>query len=182
MTAKVTIETERLILRPYTDADLAPMAEMNGHPDVGAWLAGPLTRDESDAWVGRVTAMIDDRGFGFFCAERKADRRVIGAIGFLIMGEGLPASGGLELAWRLHPDGQGSGLATEGAAACRDWAFANLDVPEIVAITATTNVRSQAVMRKIGMTPDPARDFDHPRMPEGHPLRRHVLFAMQRPT
>jgi RimJ/RimL family protein N-acetyltransferase len=175
------IETERLILRPYTEADRAPIAEMNAHPDVGAWLMGPLTREQSDAFVDRVSAMIDDHGFGFFCAERKADRRVIGSIGMLIMGEGLPATGAIELAWRLHPDGQGTGLATEGAAACRDWAFANLDVPEVVAITAASNVRSQAVMRNIGMTPDPSRDFEHLRLAEDNPLRRHVFFAMKRP-
>jgi RimJ/RimL family protein N-acetyltransferase len=180
MTTKVVIETERLILRPYTDADREPIAAMNAHPDVGAWLMGPLSRADSDAFVDRVSAMIDEYGFGFFCAERKADGRVIGSIGMLIMGEGMPATGAIELGWRLHPDGQGTGLATEGAAACRDWAFANLDIPEVVAITATTNVRSQAVMRKIGMTPDPSRDFDHPRMPADHPLRRHVFYALAR--
>lgn len=174
------IQTPRLILRPYTDADRAPMAEMNGHPDVGAWLAGPLTREASDAWIDRVSATIVERGFGFFAAERKADRHVIGAIGFLIMGDDLPTPGAIELGWRLHPDAQGSGLATEGAAACRDWAFANLPVDEVVAITAEGNVRSQAVMGKIGMTRDPTRDFDHPRLAEGHPLRRHVLFAAAR--
>ena len=97
------------------------------------------------------------------------------------MGDDLPAPGAIELAWRLHPDAQGFGLATEGAAAARDWAFANLSVDEIVAITADTNLRSQAVMRKIGMTADPARDFDHPRLAPDHPLRRHVMFAARRP-
>lgn len=181
MTAGVRIETPRLVLRPYTDADRPAIAEMNGHPDVGAWLSGPLTREESDAFVDRVSATIADRGYGFFCAERKADGRVIGSIGMIVMADDLPQPGAIELGWRLHPDAQGTGLATEGAAACRDWAFANLDIPELVAITAAGNVRSQAVMRKIGMAPDPARDFDHPRLAEDHPLRRHVFFAMNRP-
>lgn len=73
------------------------------------------------------------------------------------------------------------GLATEGARAARDWAFANLDIDQVVAITAQTNVRSQAVMTKIGMTPDPARDFDHPKLAEDHPLRRHMFFSQSRP-
>jgi len=98
-----------------------------------------------------------------------------------VMGDDLPAPGAIELGWRLHPDAQGAGLATEGAAAARDWAFANLDVDEVVAITAETNMRSQAVMRKIGLTPDPARDFDHPRLAEDHPLRRHVFYVQKRP-
>lgn len=174
------IETERLVLRPYREADRAPFAEMNGHPEVGAWLGGVLDRAQSDAMMDRITAHIAEKGYGFWAAERKADGRLVGAIGLLTMADDLPIPGGVELAWRLHPDAQGTGLATEGALAARDWALANLDVAELVAITAATNVRSQAVMRKLGMSHDPARDFDHPRLAEGHPLRRHVFFALKR--
>ena len=176
------IETERLILRPYAEADRAAFAEINGHAEVGRWLAGVLDREASDALVDRINAHIAEHGFGFWAAERRADGRLVGGIGLVVAGpQGPLPVGAIEIAWRLHPNAQGSGLATEGAAACRDWAFANLDVPELVAITAATNVRSQAVMRKIGMSHDPSRDFDHPRLAEDHPLRRHVLFAAKRP-
>lgn len=176
------IETERLILRAFADPDREAFAEINAHPEVGAWVGGVIDRAASDAMIDRVNAHIAEHGFGFWAAERKADGRLVGAIGMMIASEGGPLpAGSIELAWRLHPDAQGSGLATEGAAACRDWAFANLDVPEVVAITAETNVRSQAVMRKIGLRHDPTRDFDHPRLAEDHPLRRHVLFAARRP-
>jgi RimJ/RimL family protein N-acetyltransferase len=84
------------------------------------------------------------------------------------------------MGWRLAVGAQGQGLATEGARAALDWGFANLDVNEILAWTADSNVASQAVMRRIGMTPDPSRDFDHPRLAEDHPLRRHVVFAARR--
>ena len=176
------IETPRLILRPYAEADRDAFAALNGHPEVGAWLSGVMSRQESEVMMDRVSGQIAAQGFGFWGAERKADRRLVGMIGLLVMGADLPAPGAIELGWRLHPDAQGSGLATEGACACRDWAFANLDVGEIVAITAQSNVRSQAVMRKIGMVPDPSRDFDHPRLAPDHPLRRHVFFAMPRPA
>jgi len=176
------IETERLILRPYRDADLAPFAEVNAHPEVGRWLSGVLSREESDAMVGRITAHIEAHGFGFFAAERKADGRLVGAIGLMVMGEGLPTPGGIELAWRLHPECQGAGLATEGAAACRDWAFRTLGVAEVAAITAESNLRSQAVMTKIGLVRDPAKDFDHPKLAPDHPLRRHVFFGLRRPA
>ena len=175
------IETERLILRAYREEDREPFAAINGHPDVGVWLSGALDRAGSDAMMDRITTLIAEHGFGFWAAERKSDGCLIGAIGLLIMGDDLPAPGAIELAWRLHPDAQGFGLATEGAAAARDWAFANLSVDEVVAITADTNLRSQAVMRKIGMTADPARDFDHPRLAPDHPLRRHVIFVARRP-
>ncbi len=174
------IETDRLILRAYREEDREDFAAMNGHPDVGAWLSGPLDRAGSDAMMDRITDLIAEHGFGFWAAERKADRRLIGAIGLLIMADDLPTPGAIELGWRLHPEAQGSGLATEGAAAARDWAFANLGVDEVVAITADTNVRSQSVMRKIGMRPDQGRDFDHPRLAQDHPLRRHVFFTAPR--
>jgi RimJ/RimL family protein N-acetyltransferase len=174
------IETERLILRPYREEDREPFAAMNAHPDVGAWLGGVRTRGESDALIERIMAHIAEHGFGFWAAERKADGRLVGAIGLMVMGPDLPAPGAIEVGWRLHPDAQGQGLATEGAAACRDWAFLKLGIGEVVAITGATNLRSQAVMRKIGMTRDPARDFDHPRVPEDDPLRPHVFYAVGR--
>jgi RimJ/RimL family protein N-acetyltransferase len=172
------IETGRLILRPFREADREPFAEINTHPEVEAWL-GPSSRELSDAMIDRVNAAIAEKGFGFWAAERKADGRLIGAIGILVMGDDLPSPGAIELGWRLHPDAQGTGLATEGAIACRDWAFEHLKPPEVVAITARENLRSQTVMRKLGMTPDPSRDFDHPRVPEGHPHRPHVFFAIK---
>jgi RimJ/RimL family protein N-acetyltransferase len=176
------IETERLILRPYREDDREAFAAINADPRVGEWLGGVIDRAASDAMVDRVNAHIAEHGFGYWAAERKADGRLVGAIGMMIAGpQGPLAAGAIELAWRVSPDAQGSGLATEGAAACRDWAFANLDAPELVAITSATNVRSQAVMTKIGMVRDPSRDFDHPRLAEDHPLRRHVFYSMSRP-
>ena len=173
------IETERLILRPFRDADRAPFAAINGDPRVGDWLGGGITRAQSDALVDRLNAQIAADGFGFYAAERKADGALVGMIG-IRRNPGPPAPVGIELGWRLDPAAQGSGLATEGAKACLDWGFANLDVDEILSWTASANVRSQAVMRRIGMVPDPARDFDHTALPEGHPLRRHVVFAARR--
>lgn len=175
------IETPRLILRPYREADRDAFAGVNGHPEVGAWLSGVLDRAQSDALMDRITAHIERRGFGFWAAERRSDGRLVGAIGLMVLGEDLPAPGAIELGWRLHPEAQGQGLATEGAAAARDWAFATLDIDQVVAITAETNLRSQAVMSRIGMIRDPARDFDHPRLSPDHPLRRHVFFSQANP-
>jgi RimJ/RimL family protein N-acetyltransferase len=174
------IETERLILRRWRDEDRAPYAAMMTDRRVTDWLSGAQTRAESDATIDRLNAEIAEHGFGFYAAERKADGRLAGAIGLQLMGAGMPGEGEIELAWRLHPDAQGAGLATEGAAACRDWAFSVLDAPQVIAVTAQTNLRSQAVMRRIGMIHDPALDFDHPRLAEDHPLRRHVLFVARR--
>lgn len=173
------IETERLILRAFRDEDRTPFAAINADPRVADWLGGPITREQCDALVDRVNAQIAADGFGFFAAERKGDGQLVGMIG-IRRNVGPPAPTAIEVGWRLAVEAQGTGLATEGARAALDWGFANVDTNEILAWTAATNVRSQAVMRRIGMVHDPARDFDHTGLPEGHPLRRHVVFVAKR--
>lgn len=174
------IETQRLILRPFREEDRAPMAAINGDPRVNEWLGGPITREMSDAFIDRANAKLAAEGFDFFAAELKADGRLVGTIG-IRRNLTPPPPRAVELGWRLAVEAQGQGLASEGARACLEWGFANLDVDEILAWTAATNVRSQAVMRRIGMVADPARDFDHTNLAPGHPLRRHVVFTARRP-
>lgn len=171
------IETGRLILRAPDDADRAALAAMNADPRVAATLGSALTREESDAMVDRIRVHIGLHGWGFWAVERKADRMVIGLTGLLSMGEDLPPGPAVEIGWRLAYDAWGGGYATEAARAALAWGFAHIRAPEIIAITARTNLRSQAVMRRIGMVPDPTRDFDHPRLAEDHPLRGHVTFV-----
>jgi RimJ/RimL family protein N-acetyltransferase len=176
------IETERLILRPPTDADREALFVLNADPRVGEWLAGPLTREANDALVDRVLAHIAEHGFGFWSAERKADGAVIGMAGLLAMSADLPPGPALEVGWRFTPDSWGHGYATEAARAAIAWGFANRpQAGEIVAITARTNLRSQAVMRRLGMVPEPWRDFDHPRVPDDSPLKAHVTYSLKRP-
>jgi len=175
------IETERLILRAFRSEDREAFAEINADPRVNEWLGGPIDRAASDATIDRINAQIAQEGFGFWAAERKADRRLVGMIGLRAQTDAPPAPC-LELGWRLAVEAQGQGLATEGAQAALAWGFANQDSSEILAWTAATNVRSQQVMRRIGMIHDPARDFDHPTLAEDHPLRRHVVFVATRPA
>lgn len=174
------IETERLILRPFVDTDREPLIAMSADPRVGQWLGGVLDADGVDALMARQQSHIDRHGFGFWAAERKADAAFVGMIGLMVLGDDLPPAPGVEVGWRLAPAAQGQGLATEGASAAIDWAFANLQLDEVVAFTAVSNLASQAVMRRIGMEADPRRDFEHPRLAPDHPLRRHVLYAKAR--
>lgn len=175
------IETPRLILRGYRDEDLGDFAAVNGDPRVHAWLGGPIDRVASDAIAARVNTHIAEHGFGFWAAELKATGRVVGFIGLQRVAAGaLPVGPAVEMGWRLAPETWGQGLASEGAKAALDWGFANLAEDEIIAFTAETNLASQGVMRRIGMIHDPSRDFDHPRLAEDHPLRRHVVFAARR--
>ncbi|WP_309642958.1 GNAT family N-acetyltransferase [Phenylobacterium sp.] len=175
------IQTSRLILRPFREDDRDAFAAMNADPRVGDWLGGVSDRAASDAILDRINAHIEAHGWGLWAAERKSEARMVGMIGLsTVKAEALPVGPAIEMGWRLAPEAWGQGLAGEGAQAALDWGLANIDTPEIIAFTAATNLKSQSVMTRIGMTPDPSRDFDHPRLAEDHPLRRHVVYARRR--
>ena len=175
------IETDRLILRAFREDDREPFAAVNGDPRVGDWLGGVIDRAASDAMLDRINAHIQDHGWGLWAAERKADQRLIGFIGLsTVMADALPVGPAIEMGWRLAHEAWGGGLATEGARAALAWGFTHIDTAEIIAFTARTNLASQSVMTRIGMTAAPARDFDHPSLAQDHPLRRHVVFAARR--
>lgn len=171
------IETERLILRAPEDADRAAIAAMNADPRVAATLGSALTREESDAMVDRIRVHIGLHGWGFWAVERKVDGAVVGLTGLIAMGADLPPGPAVEIGWRLAYDAWGGGYATEAARAALGWGLEHIRPPEIIAITARSNLRSQAVMRRIGMVPDPSRDFEHPKLAQDHPLRAHVTFV-----
>ena len=173
------IETDRLILRPAVDADRAAVAAINADPLVGAWLGGVRSRAESDEFIDRHLAYIAEHGFGFWVVERQADRRVIGLAGLWDTFDGYPFGTRIQVGWRLASDAWGQGYSTEAARAALDYGFETLKLPEVIAITARPNLASQAVMRRIGMVQDPARDFDHPAVPQDDPLRAHVTFAVE---
>jgi RimJ/RimL family protein N-acetyltransferase len=175
------IETERLILRAPDEPDRAAIAAMNADPRVAATLGSALTRVESDALVDRIRIHIGLHGWGFWAVERKSDGVVIGLTGLIAMDEELPPGPAVEIGWRLAAEAWGAGYASEAARAALAWGFEHIRPPEIIAITARTNLRSQGVMRRIGMVPDASRDFDHPRLAADHPLRAHVTFAAKAP-
>jgi len=184
MSASVpTLGTERLILRPWRDSDLAPFAALNGDPEVMAHFPKPLTAAESDAMAGRIQATLAERGFGWWAAEVPGVASFIGFIGLSVPDFGAhflpPGRRVVEVGWRLARPYWSCGYATEGAREALRFGFEELGLPEIVAFTTTTNARSQAVMRRLGMTRDPADDFDHPKLPPGHRLQRHVLYRLR---
>ncbi|MET3984371.1 GNAT family N-acetyltransferase [Streptomyces sp. PvR034] len=174
------LHTDRLILRRWRDADLEPWAAMNADPAVREHLGEVLTREGSDASVARFEAGFEQRGYGWWAVEVRATGEFIGFAGLDEVDEGLPF-GGVEIGWRLARSAWGHGYATEAALTVLAHAFDVLELPEVLAVTTATNLRSQAVMRRIGMTRDPADDFDDPDAPEG-PLRPNVLFRLPRPA
>lgn len=173
------IETERLVIRPWTDADRAPFAAMSADPAVMATLGPLMTREQSDALIDRLIDRQARDGHCFWAVERKADAAFLGWNGLIIGSR--PIAGELEIGWRLARAAWGAGYATEAARAVLDWGFANRPVPRIVAITAAINTRSQAVMRRLGMVRQLDLDFDHPQVPDGDPLQPHVTYYLDRP-
>jgi RimJ/RimL family protein N-acetyltransferase len=175
------IETERLILRSWGDADREPYADIMVDPEVGKWLGGPFTREQAFERVDRFTASLAETGLGRLAIERKSDGRMIGHCGLAPTAADQPMPQGLEIGWALSPDAWGSGYAVEAARAVIDDGFARTAAPEVLAFTGTLNLRSQAVMQRLGMVRMPERDFDHPLLAPDHPLRRHIVFAAPRP-
>ncbi len=189
MPAAPTLETERLVLRQWRASDRAAFARMNTDPRVMEYFPSPLTREQSDALVGRIEAHWRTHGFGLYVVDLKVgardgrpsdERQFIGYIGLARPSFEIDFTPCVEIGWRLDADVWGRGLATEGARAVVEHALGALGLDEIVSFTVPANVRSRRVMEKIGMTHDERDDFDHPLLADGHPLRRHVLYRLRR--
>jgi RimJ/RimL family protein N-acetyltransferase len=174
------LRTDRLLLRPWRESDLEPFAALNADPAVMEHFAKPLDRAESDAFVARIRSHFDRHGFGFWAVEAPGISDLVGLVGLAIPTFETHFTPCVEIGWRLSRAYWGKGYANEAARASLRYGFEQLGLDEIVAFTVPYNVRSRAVMERIGMTRSAADDFDHPNLPEGHRLRRHVLYRIQR--
>jgi RimJ/RimL family protein N-acetyltransferase len=172
--------TPRLELRPWRDADREPFAALNADPVVMEFMPRCLTEAESDEVARRAHAGIEQRGWGQWAVEVRDEREFVGFVGLSVPSFSTHFAPAVELAWRLKHAAWGHGYATEAARAALRFAFETLALPEVVAFTVPLNVRSRAVMRRLGMRHDVGGDFDHPRLPAGHPLQRHVLYRLTR--
>jgi len=181
MPTPAELTTERLLLRPWRASDREPFAALNADPEVMRYFPAPLTRAESDAMVDAIIENFAMRGWGLWAVEVIDCAPFVGFVGLNVPGFETVFTPCVEIGWRLAREHWGKGYASEAARAALQHGFEDVGLDEILSWTATTNLQSQAVMARIGMTHDPADDFDHPRLAEGHPLRRHVLYRMGRP-
>ncbi len=176
MTSSPTIDTHRLLLRDWRAEDLPAFAAMNADARVMEFFPKPLDRDESDARAAGIRDHFARRGFGLWAVEVRGVAGFIGFVGLSVPQFEAHFTPCVEVGWRLAHEHWGFGYATEAARAALDFGFQRLALAEIVSYTVPANRRSRAVMERIGMTRTPADDFDHPALPEGHRLRRHVLY------
>lgn len=175
--------SDRVRLRQWGRDDFAPFAALNCDPEVMRHFPALLSREQSDAHAARIRALIEERGWGFWAVDSRQENggpRFMGFVGLHVPQAHLPFSPCVEIGWRLARPYWGRGLASEAAALAMRVGFEVLNLPEIVAFTALENLRSSNVMKRLGMHSDPAEDFDHPSVPEGHPVRRHCLYRITR--
>ena len=174
------LRTERMILRRWRAEDREPFARMNADPRVMEFLPARLSREESDALVNRIEKHFAKHEFGLWAAELVKEGMFLGYIGLSVPSFEAHFTPCVEIGWRLAAEYWGRGLATEGAREVVRNAFEELSLDSLVSMTVPANLASRRLMERLSMTRDPADDFDHPNLPKGHPLRRHVLYRLRK--
>lgn len=173
-----TLTTDRLLMRSWRESDLEPFATLNADPEVMEFMRGPLTREASDAWVGRINDSWIANGYGLWAVEVRGGPEFVGFVGLADALFEAPFTPAVEVGWRLARSAWGHGYATEGARAALSYGFLDAGLPQILTFTATANARSRAVMERLGMVRDSDGDFEHPLVPAGHRIRPHVLYRL----
>lgn len=172
------IQTERLVLRPWKEEDLVPFARLNADPRVMEFFPSVKTFKESSNEYEAILEHFKKHGYGWWAVSETNRSNFIGFIGLRYIDFPAVFTPAIEVAWRLAYEYWGKGYATEGAKASLQYGFEILNFSEIISFTSTINIRSQAVMERIGMHHNPKEDFDHPKLPDGHSLKRHVLYRI----
>jgi len=183
MTPPQELRAPRLRLRRWLPSDRTPFAALNADPQVMEhFSSSTLSREDSDILASRIEAHFHQHGFGLWAVEIPNVASFAGFVGLSVPDFEAHFTPCVEIGWRLAAQHWGKGYATEGARAVLAFAFQTLALGEIVSFTVPGNLRSRQVMERIGMVHDPADDFDHPKLPEGHRFRRHVLYRIARPA
>lgn len=176
----VEIRTPRLLLRQWKDSDLDAWCAMNADAEVRKFFPSVHTRADAEGEAGRIRAGIAQRGWGMWALEVPGVEAFVGFVGLNAPGFPAPWQPAVEIGWRLKRDAWGHGYATEAAAASLQFAFQQLELPQVIALSVRTNTPSHNVMTRVGMTPWPGMEFDHPRVPADWPLKEHIVHRITR--
>ena len=175
----IEFDTTRLRLRQWRAADRQPFAELNADPAVMEYFPAPIARAASDASIDAWSADFVERGWSNWAVELLGSGAFIGFVGLSIPRRVLPFSPCVEVGWRLARAHWGHGYASEAARGALSVGFERLGLAEIVSFTTLLNLRSRAVMERIGMR-NADQNFEHPGVPTGHQLRPHCLYRLSR--
>jgi RimJ/RimL family protein N-acetyltransferase len=182
MSGAFAIQTERLLLREWREDDEGALFALCTDPRVMEFLGPPLSAAQCAGAIARMQATQANHGYCFWAIERQADGAMLGFCGLKPGPLDTPLAGRVEIGWRLRADAWGQGYAREAAQASLDWAWRNIAEDAIWAMTIPANVRSWGLMERLGMVRDADLDFDHPDVPPDHPHRRHITYAIGRPS
>ena len=177
MTHITELETERLRLRQWQDSDYPVFADINADPEVMKYYPKTLTPAESDEMANKIKSLISQRGWGFWALEQKQDKKFIGFVGLHEPTYELPVSPCIEVGWRLSKAHWGKGLATEAGRAALKFAFETLRLSRVYSFASVQNQKSRSVMERLKMS-NTHKNFEHPIIPTGNPLREHVLYKL----
>lgn len=175
-----TLENHLLRLRPWQDCDIKPFTEMSDDPDVMQYLLPFSPQFTPEDWINKQTECLYQHGFCYWALERVSTGEFIGTAGLNPVSYNAHFTPAIEVGWRLSRTFWGKGYATQAAKMAINFAFTTLNLPEVVAVTVTNNRRSRSVMERLGMSFDPAENFLHPKVPDGHPLQAHVLYRIKK--
>ncbi len=175
----MVISTERLILRQWQQGDLQTFAQLNADPRVMEYFPSVKTIEESAKEYEAILEHFKKHGYGWWAVSETNKMNFIGFIGLRYIDFPASFTPAVEIAWKIAYDYWGKGYATEGANAALKYGFEVLKLQEIISLTSIPNVRSQVVMKRIGMHHEPQNDFDHPKLPKEHKLSRHVLYRIK---
>lgn len=174
------LESERLILRTFEETDLDAMTTINQDPKVCEYLPSIGSREETQGLISRIIKHHQEKGFSLYAVELKNTGEMLGFIGLITPSFEAHFTPAVEIGWRLSSKYWNQGYATEGALAVLHYAFTVLQIPEIVSFTVVNNHASRRVMEKIGLKHNPDDDFDHPKLDQDSPLKRHVLYRLSK--
>jgi RimJ/RimL family protein N-acetyltransferase len=178
--ALIELSTPRLLLRTWQPADLRGFAELNADPQVMRYFPSVMNRAQSDGMARRMQAHFVTHGFGYWVLERHAQPGLLGVLGLQRVGFAATFTPAVEIGWRIQRAHWRQGYALEAAQAVLAYAFAGLQLAEVLAFTVPANLPSQALMQRLGLERNPDEDFAHPLLPVGHPLRNHWLYRLGR--
>ena len=177
---KAYVMTDRLVLRSWHEKDTEPFAALNSDPEVMEFFPALVGKHKSMEFMERCNSHLKEHGFTLWAVEIRENGPLIGMVGLAHVEFQAPFSPAVEIGWRLARQHWGQGYATEAAQASLQFGFDRIGLDEIVAMTVPDNARSRAVMERLGMVYHPEADFDHPKIPDGHALKRHVLYRIKR--
>ena len=170
------IKTERLGLRNWQTKDISLAGKMNANKYVMEFFPNTWSQKQTEDFIQRMKKHFRRHGFCYFAAERLDTKEFIGFIGLMNQTYKTPFAPFVDIGWRLTPEAWKNGFATEGAKACLDFAFSRLNLDKVYAIAPELNIKSQHIMRKIGMRKH--IHFEHPKLAVDEPLKKCVVYEI----